>query len=271
MKNGYLLLCKKYYKFYKMIRTNEIAVCFSGLPRAEHQWVIERTKKIFPYDTFFAKWKGRETTVGIKNCKEFEEPIYDYHNLIDTKTKPDCTLWKKYTRKPVAADRGGKIWWKPNLLKQTKDNSKQILGHFYLVNSLPTKYKVIIRMRYDVILSSKANYKKFIEKVQDTGCSVGFDGCGKKQYGPQHELKEHNNGDCKRCTGWYLWDHLLIHSRDRLKNVDNFFENKDLLGAEWGWHQILHHQWGDKNYQNVQGGETLVKCCTAPREIWETF
>jgi len=180
-------------------------------------------------------------------------------------------LWKKYTRKPVASERGGKIWWKPNLLKQTKDNSKQILGHFYLVNSLPTKYKVIIKMRYDVILSSKANYKKFIEKVQDAGCSVGFDAGGGENYGPQHELKEHNNGDCKRCTGWYLWDHLLIHNRDRLKNVDKFFENKDLLGAEWGWHQVLHHQWGDKNYQNVQGGETLVKCCTAPRESWETF
>jgi hypothetical protein len=254
-----------------VIKADEVAVCFSGLPREEHEWVIKRTKKILPYDTFFATWKGRELPNGVDNCLQFDEPEYGYHNLIDTKTKPDCTLWAKYTRKPTPGHRGGKIWWKPNLLNQTKSNSKQILGHYYLVNSLLDKYKVIVKMRYDVILSSKSDYSKYIQKVQDENCSIGFDAGGGENYGPQHELNEHSNGDCRRCTGWYLWDHVLIHQRHRLKNVDKMFENKDLLGAEWGWHQVLHHQWNDKNYQNVQGGETLVKCCTAPREVWDSF
>jgi len=254
-----------------MIRADKIAVCFSGLPRGEHRWVIERTRKIFPYDTFFATWEGQDTPESITDCYRFPEPVYDYHNLIDTKTKPNCSLWSKYTRKPADGGKGGKIWWKPNLMNQTKDNSKQILGHFYLVDRLPLKYKVIIKMRYDVILSSKANYQKYLEKVQETKCSVGFDANSGHNHGPQHELIEHLPLDCKRCTGWYLWDHVIFHHRDRLKNVDTFFKEKNLLGAEWGWYQVLHHQWNDSNYINVHGGETLVKCCTAPQEIWETF
>jgi len=254
-----------------MIKTDEVAVCFSGLARDEHEWVIERTKKILPYDTFFCTWEGYAVPKNASDCKLFPEPKYDYHNLIETKTKPDCTLWKKYTKTPPPNGRGGKIWWKPNLMEQTKSNSKQILGHYYLVNSLPQQYKVIIRMRYDAILSSKADYGKYIERVQETGFSVGFDAGGGANYGPQHELNEHTNHDCRRCTGWYLWDHVLFHQRWRLKNVQKLYEDKDLLGAEWGWHQVLHHQWDDKDYHNVQGGETLVKCCTAPREIWDTF
>ena len=254
-----------------MIRKDQIAVCFSGLPREGHEWVIEHTKKIFPFDTFFSVWSGRDKPNGVDKCLQFDEPVYDYHNLLDTKTKPDCALWKKYTRPKTPGHRGGKIWWKQNLLQRTKDNSKQILGHFYLVDQLPEKYKVIIKMRYDAILSSKADYNKYIRKVQDTGHSVGFDAGGGENYGPQHELNEHSNGDCRRCTGWYLWDHVLFHARHRFKNVQQIFEEKDLLGAEWGWYQVLHHQWGDKDYHNVQGGETLVKSCTAPRDVWEDF
>ena len=254
-----------------MIRANEVAVCFSGLPRAEHEWVIERTKKIFPYDTFFATWEGYDVPANVGECKQFKEPIYEYHNVLETKTKPDCSLWRKYTKKPTQTHRGGKIWWKKNLFAQTKSNSKQILGHYFLVNTLPEKYKVIIRMRYDAILSSKADYSKYIRHVQDTGHSVGFDALNGSNNGPAHELKEHKKFDCKKCTGWLLWDHVIIHSRHRLKNVQKFFDDKDLLGAEWGWYQILHHQWGDKDFINVCGGETLVKHCIVPREEWENF
>jgi len=64
---------------------------------------------------------------------------------------------------------------------------------------------------------------------------------------------------------------VLFHSRHRLKNVEELHKQKDLLGAEWGWYQVLHHQWGDKDFFNVQGGETLVKCCISPRETWDQF
>jgi len=255
----------------QMIKAEEVAVCFSGLARAEHEWVIERTKNILPYDTFFSTWEGYDMPKNATGCELFPEPTYDYHNLVETKTKPDCSLWRKYTRTPTPGDRGGKIWWKKNLLAQTKSNSKQILGHSFLVNTLPEKYKVIIRMRYDAILSSKADYSKYIQHVQDTGHSVGFDALDGFKEGPAHELKEHKNLDCRRCTGWYLWDHVLFHSRHRLKNVQEFHDNKDLLGAEWGWYQILHHQWRDKNFINVEGGETLVKYCTSSRETWDQF
>ena len=53
--------------------------------------------------------------------------------------------------------------------------------------------------------------------------------------------------------------------------VQYFVDPKLYSDPERGWYQALHHQWNDSNYINVHGGETLVKCCTATREIWETF
>ena len=99
--------------FYKMIRAEEVAVCFSGLARAEHEWVIERTKKILPYDTFFSTWEGYTVPRNISDCKLFPEPKYDYHNLIETKTKPDCMLWKKYTTPPPPHRTSGEKMWGP--------------------------------------------------------------------------------------------------------------------------------------------------------------
>ena len=40
--------------------------------------------------------------------KDFE----NYHNLLDTKTKPNCPTWRRYTKKP-----GGKIFRKQELFE----------------------------------------------------------------------------------------------------------------------------------------------------------
>ena len=71
-------------------------------------------------------------------------------------------------------------------------------------------------------------------------------------------LKEHSYQDCNRCPGPYLWDHVIFHPRHKLQNVEEEFRNKNLMGAEWGWYQILHAQWHDNNYINVTGGNVLT-------------
>ena len=94
----------------EMINKDEIAVCYSGLARPGHKESIEIAKRVFPFDTFYMHWKGYELP-KVDNLQLFDEPVYQYHNLLETKYKPDCHIWRRYT-KP-----GGKIFRKPGLLK----------------------------------------------------------------------------------------------------------------------------------------------------------
>ena len=221
-----------------------IAVCVSGLAREGYQQALEIAKKVFPYDFFYMQWKNYPKP-DVPNCFLADEPVYNYHNLLDTKTKPNCPTWRRYTKKP-----NGKIFRKQGLLQKTKHNSKQIIAHYYLVKSLPSKYKTIIKLRYDTILSTKVNFAPFIERAQN-GEVIGFSGSvlGKKVDDPLRELGKKE---------WYLLDHLIFHPREKLQNVDKLFEDKNLLGAEWGWYQVLCHQWNDDNFMNVDGGNVLV-------------
>lgn len=233
-----------------MIRADEVAVCVSGLAREGYKEAIERAKKVFPYDFFYMQWTGYPPP-DVTDCYFFNEPQYDYHNLLDTEYKPDCKIWRRYTK---TAD--GKIFRKPGLLEKTKNNSKQILAHYWLTNALPKKYKTIIKLRYDSLLSTKIDFTPLIEKAV-TGTVIGIAGSapGKDVDSPLHT---HTYKDCEKCTGPYLWDHIIIHPRYKLKNVEKLFKEKNLVGAEWGWYQILHHQWADNNYLNVTGGNLLI-------------
>ena len=241
-----------------MIGADEIAVCVSGLAREGYKEVIERAKKVFPYNFFYMQWEGYPQP-DVPVCEYFIEPVYNYHNLLDTKYRPECAVLKRVTRTP-----NGKIFRKAGLLEQTRTNSKQILAHYWLVNKLPAQYKTIIKLRYDSVVSNQVDFTPFIERAR-CGTVVGFAG---GEFGGDMDapLREHSSNKhtecfhCRRCTGFYLFDHVIFHPREKLKNVEKLFNEKNLLGAEWGWHQILCHQWcEDNNYVNVTGGNRLVK------------
>jgi hypothetical protein len=249
-----------------MLREHEIAVCISGIVKDDYETAMKNINKVFPYDTFFLTWKGREKP-NVPNCLYVDEPIYDYHCIIDTSTKPDCKLWDKCAKLPTPTDRGGKIWWKPNYYNYVKECSKQHLAHYYLISSLPEKYKTIIRIRYDLIVSTKVDFKPYIEMAQN-GTTVGFVGSRPGMYNPDIELIEHRSCNCNMCSSWSIWDNMYFHKRDKFKNVDKLHEKKNLLGSEWGLYQILCHQWGNKDFLNVWGGNVLIRYCSAPSHEW---
>jgi hypothetical protein len=228
-----------------------IAVCVSGLARPGYKQALEIAKSVFPYDTFHMHWKGYDAP-GVDQCKYFDEPHYDYHNLTETKYKPDCHIWRRYTKEGT-----GKIYRKPGLLEKTRANSKQTLAHYWLVNTLPEKYTTIIKLRYDTLLSTKVDFEPLLKKCieQDTVIGIAGSSPGKDVDMP---LKVHSYQDCRRCPGPYLWDHLIFHPRWKLKNVEKLWREKNLMGAEWGFYQVLHHQWNDNNYLNVEGGNVLT-------------
>ena len=251
-----------------MLNENEIAVCISGLARDGYETAIKNVHKVFPYDTFYLHWEGYDKP-DVPNCILVKEPIIDYHCSFDTQYKPDCKIWKYIHRLPDSPnDKGGKIWWKPNYDNVIKQGFKQLLGHYYLINSLPEKYKTIIRIRYDLIVSTKVDFKPYLELAQK-GISIGFGNQTPAKNGPTQTLTTHyNTCNCSLCSGWQIWDYMYFHRRDKFKNVEELYKNKNLAGGEWGLYQILCHQWNDRDYLNVWGGTTLIKRVEVPKENW---
>ena len=111
-----------------MIRTDEIAVCFSGVSGDESDWVIQRVKKQLPYDTFFATWQGRKVPECATNCHFFPEPKYDYHNLLETKIKPNCDKWRKSATPPAPGRKG-----EPGTKKEIMKKFPQIQNKFFAI------------------------------------------------------------------------------------------------------------------------------------------
>ena len=135
-----------------MIHADEIAVCVSGLAREGYKEAIEIAQKVFPFKFFYMQWKGYPEP-EVPDCEYFNEPQYDYHNLTDTQYKPDCDIWRRY-----ASHKQAKIFRKPGAWEKTKHNSKQILAHYWLTNTIPEQYKTIIKMRYDTLMSTKVDF-----------------------------------------------------------------------------------------------------------------
>jgi hypothetical protein len=132
---------------------------------------------------------------------------------------------------------------------------------------LPAEYTHIIKTRFDTLVSTKVDFKPYIEMLLD-GWNIGFYQGGSDNPTPGHTLTEYDHTG-PRCK-WRLFDHLLFHPRDRLQNVYKLKQEKKLLGAEWGWYQLLVHPWSDLKYKNVLGGEALLKCTQRPLQ-WENF
>ena len=242
-----------------------IAVCVSGIASftPEYEKVIELQRKVFPYDFFFQQWEGYPAP-NVPNCLFVPEPKWDYHVMEDVKVKPDCNIFRRYTKKP-----DGKMYRKKRLYTQFKHSANQQLAHAHLVASLPEMYKTIIRLRFDTLVSTKVDFKPYLELAKE-GWVIGFN-TGQAPGGnpsPIHKLEEQAY-DAPGCP-WRIWDHIQFHPRDRLKNVLEMKEKQELNGSEWGWYQIFAHQSNNNKYKNIFGGESIVKWTKQPLQ-WNTF
>ena len=233
-----------------------IAICVSGLIGKNYKTVIERIKKIFPYPIFFQTWNDRELP-EVENLYTFDEPIFDYHPMLDVE-QPPCAIFGHLVKKT------GKIR-RLKRQQQTMTSATQILGHSALVSAIPEKYTTIIRLRYDSIVSSKVDFSKYIELARQ-GKVIGFGNFASEKHSwelaePLTELKEYTHKSTPR-SHYNIWDNMIFHPRDRMANAYRLYEDKKLIGMEWGWFQVLCDQWGDFDYINVNGGVILEKLCT---------
>lgn len=234
-----------------------VAVCISGEAREGYQECISRFKEIFPYDFFYMHWEN-DKKPDIQNCFLFKEPNNHYHCMISTQYKPkDCPRFTKLTKPKT-----GLLFKRLELFKKSKNWYKQLIAHQLLLNSIDGKYDLIIKLRYDVLINVSEHVKKFFRKMEklsyDKDIVIGF--AEKKDLVLNNQLDIHKLYDCNKCYGYTVLDHIIIHHRYKFKNALNLYNKKNLLGAEWGAHQILCHQWDQQfSFLNIRGGCLLYR------------
>lgn len=234
-----------------------IAVCVSGIAREGYMECIRRFKKIFPYDFYFMHWNGYQKP-EIENCIYFDEPTNHYNCMLDTKYKPSgCLRFNKITNPKT-----GIIFKDHNYFKKSEHWYKQLIAHELLVNKLDKDYDIIVKLRYDVLIHVSDNIKSLFreleKKVFDEDITVGI--AEKKNLDLSDQVEFHRMYDCPKCHGYTIFDYIIIHKTYKLMNVKKLYDNKNLLGAEWGAHQVFCQQWNQQfNYLNIRGGCLLYR------------
>ena len=244
----------------------KVAVCLSGICRGKVQRNLDALKEHFPYDYFFATWKGREAEAskilpGVE-IQTFEEPKMHYHPVIDIPEELVTTPKMKAYRQKF--QNGG---YGHDMKVRTLNHTKQVLGHAYQLQTLDPSYDMIIRVRYDVLVSDKVDFTKYLEESYNNKEAIGF-GVRGGRHKSIHNFKEIEKiypnemtpPDVSHDWGWYLMDPLIFHPRSLFDvgRTLKLHEEKKLMAAEWGWYQVLSKPYGD-NHRSVYGGAQIEK------------
>lgn len=225
----------------------KIAVCISGLWRQvspDCMKLYNRTREIFSEaDFYYHTWDEHLHKIP-ENIRSSvlasPEPVINYHPVYDV------SRWNKNDKFST---------YRAKILNKEKmaHASKQILAHAFLVDNLKKEYDIIIRTRWDAVVSDKIDYNKIYEMVLNRGPVGAMNRTtardNKDLYVIQEEIPSNNS--------WYgyLPDAIIFHTPKHFdtKRVYQLHEDKELWAAEWGWYQVMSEPYGDI-HTSLRGG-----------------
>jgi len=238
----------------------KIAVSLTGLYRGnigrDPIKSIQEMQNKFDCDMYFHTWQGREHEVPdmFKTIGRFytcPEPKMEYHPIFD----PEPTTNPKHTWYRQTRHNGHK----------TINGTKQILSYADLFQLIPDDYDIYIKTRWDTAINKYFDFEQFYDTVLNEG-PVGFmtragganahDWMSKKhRIVPKTKTNENND--------WHdmLSDALIMHTREHFdpNYVFQLHREEQLLGAEWGWWQVMSKPFGGEIHTSVYGGVTLIR------------
>jgi len=241
----------------------KIAICISGIARGNVDHHVDLLKKAFPDgDLFYATWEEQQNDIS-KRYKEdlFPEPELHYNPWYQCVTDNPHPKYEDYKRN----------WLKGRFPKDDKliHANKQIIAHAHQIQNLPEmswdnqKYDMIVRCRWDTVVSTKVNWKYYLDKSYNESQAIGF-GIRGNRHIDLHSFKDIDHVYITRDTDqvwsrdWSYWinDPLIIHPKKLLdpNYVFKLYEDKNLWPAEYGWYQVLSK--GD-NHHCVYGGASI--------------
>ena len=137
--------------------------------------------------------------------------------------------------------------------------TKQILNHNTLMKKYGSSYDVIIRTRFDSIVSPIQNFDNYLKDVHETGKVISMQVMPE----PNHKLKffsVHGSG-VTRNSMMVSDGGIIIHRSSWWDSelVETLHNNKRLLAAEFGWYQALVGN-RDVEYVVYDGASHLTRC-----------
>lgn len=246
------------------------ALCLSGRWNefCDQKW-IERTQRIIPHDKMFTgTWKGHDYDADYY----FDEPVNEYHPVMDTEPYPDDASHlrrKQFPRFIKAWEEESKVYHKEGLQMAYASAHwhKQILMHNEMMKTLPPEYDMIIRSRFDAIVSDVIPWDEFIERSYDDFLPTGFNCLNYYGHHGYNELR-----DMGKETTYYINDALIMHPREIWDTdlVDRLYKDKELKSAEEGWYQILSEPFG-MYHKSYHGGCYLSARWEYVRDVDESL
>ena len=230
---------------------NRVAVFVTGQVRDHSDKCIQRLNEVLPFDTYYGVCTNIKNNKldNVKNIIELFQPEPEYHPyLVEDKFVPDCPTFRRY--------REHKIFNKKGLYEASNKQYLEVLHHYNLIQKVPNKYDIIIRCRFDVFLSNKINFFKFINHVIETEQTVGISNLNK--FTDENRPLTLGNFRSDINGEVYLYNHLIFHKRNNVANVPQLIKEKRLLPAEYGHYQAFAEKNG-KGFLNYQGGMVIAR------------
>ena len=236
------------------------AICISGVARGNINRNIRHLKSAFPdIPMFFSTWE--ETKNGISEeykSSYYPEPQMHYNPWRDCLTDSPHPKYQAYKKEFIN---------KTGISHQNKllNATKQLIAHAYQLADIPEEYDMIIRTRWDTIVSDTADFSKYLEQSYNDKIAIGFAIRGGRWiFLNKFKDIEHvfitENTDQMWSRDWSYWlnDNLIFHRRDAYDTalVHKLHEEKRLWPAEYGWYQLLSVM---DNHHCVYGGAALEK------------
>ena len=236
------------------------AICISGLARGNVKRNINHLKKAFPdIPIFFSSWNETKNSISEKcNSSYYPEPQMHYNPWCECVT--DNPHPKYHAYKKMFIDKTG-VSHQAKLMNATK----QLIAHAYQLADIPEQYDMIIRTRWDTVVSDRADFSKYLEQSYNENMAIGFAIRGGRHiYLNKFKDIEHvyitETTDQMWSRDWSYWlnDNLIMHRRDMYDTelVHQYHEEKKLWPAEYGWYQMLSK---NDNHHCVYGGAALEK------------
>ena len=238
----------------------KIAICISGLARGNIKRNIGYLKKAVPdVPMFFSSWEEHKNDESERyNSTYYPEPTMHYNpwcECVKDNPHPKYHVYKKQFLEKTGESH------KKKLLNATK----QLIAHAYQVADLPQEYDMIIRARWDTVVSEKVNFSKYLEQSYNENMAIGFAIRGGR-WTDLNSFKDidhvfiNEDTDIMWSRDWSYWlnDFLIFHPRNLYDTelVHKLHKEKKLWPAEYGWYQMLSTL---DNHHCVYGGVVIEK------------
>ena len=214
---------------------------------------IDLLKDAFPTaDLYLAIWKEdwgtrRElieswgTTVEV-----IEEYDINYHPYDDNPAMRNTWNWQKKL--------------KFDNTERHIHQTKQILNHNLMMKKYGKNYDVIVRARYDSIISPTESFEYYAKLCYNQRSVMSFMNFGTTK-GKRKMFNNYRDHDNSRHTYMVYDGGIIIHHADVWDSplVERLHNDKELLSAEFGWYQVLLENKKVK-YRCYDGSSTITRC-----------